>query len=80
MCGAILATIEELGRPSADQSRNLHSIVGRIRPSVEPLLDAELDHHTLVHKAVRANILASADHLRHGSEILEQLIQNEGLL
>ena len=79
-CGAVTATIEELGRPSADQSRNLRAIVERIRPSVEPLLSTGLhDEATLVRLAVRANILASADHLRHGSEILEQLILNEGL-
>jgi carbonic anhydrase len=29
---------------------------------------------------VRANIRASVDHLRHGSQILEQLIQDDGLL
>ena len=81
-CGAILATLEELGRPSRDQSKNLRTIVDRIRPSVEPLLAAELAHHhdTLVPLAVRANIRASANHLRHGSEILEQLIQDDGLL
>ena len=81
-CGAIEATLEELRRPSRDQSKNLHSIVDRIRPSVEPLLATELalHHDTLVPLAVRANIRASANHLRHGSEILEQLIQNEGLL
>lgn len=81
MCGAILATLEELARPSADRSRNLHSIVGRIRPSVEGLLDTDLKLRpdALVRQAVRANIRASADHLRHGSEVLERLIQNEGL-
>lgn len=81
-CGAILATLEELARPSADQSRNLRSIVDRIRPSVEALLDADAGHQSdaLVHRAVRANIRASANHLRHGSELLEQLIQNDGLL
>jgi carbonic anhydrase len=81
-CGAIQATIEELQRPSENQSRNLRSIVDRVRPSVEPLLETELrhDHEGLVHHAVRANIRASANHLRHGSEIIEQLIQNEGLL
>ena len=31
-------------------------------------------------QAVRANIRASVDHLRHGSEVLEQLIANDGLL
>ncbi len=81
-CGAILATLEELGRPSESQSRNLRSIVDRIRPSVEPLFARGLGSHpdALVREAVRANIRASADHLRHGSEILEQLIQKDGLL
>ena len=80
-CGAILATLEELGRPSTDRSRNLRSIVDRIRPSVEPLLETELGRHpdALVRQAVRANIRASADHLRHGSEVLEQLIRKDGL-
>ncbi|MFN2444176.1 MAG: carbonic anhydrase [Vicinamibacterales bacterium] len=80
-CGAILATLEELARPSANQSRNLRSIVDRIRPSVEALLTTELGHHAdaLVGQAVRANIRASADHLRHGSEVLEQLTR-KGLL
>jgi carbonic anhydrase len=81
-CGAILATIEELGRRSEEQSRNLRMIVNRIRPSVEPLLESDPNrpHEQLVRRAVRANIRMSANHLRHGSEVLEQLIQNEGLL
>jgi carbonic anhydrase len=81
-CGAILATIEELRRPSEAQSKNLHAIVDRVRPSVETLMatGTQLDHTSLVREAVRANIRASVDHLRHGSEILELLIQNEGLL
>jgi len=79
-CGAITATLEELGRPSHDQSRNLRSIVDRVRPSVEGLLGAGLDQATLVEQAVRANIRASANHLRHGSEVLEQLIQHNELL
>jgi carbonic anhydrase len=81
-CGAVLATLEEIGRRSADQSRNLRSIVERIRPSVEALLATELEHDAdaLMHEAVRANIRASASHLRHGSEVLEQLIQKDRLL
>jgi carbonic anhydrase len=80
-CGAILATLEELQQPT-DQSRNLRSIVDRVRPSVEALLSTELRHdpEALVRQAVRANIRASADHLRHGSEVLEQLVQTNGLL
>jgi carbonic anhydrase len=79
-CGAILATLEQVRRRSEDQSRNLRTIVDRIRPSVEALLATGLDEEALVRQSVRANIRASADHLRHGSEMLEQLIQNDGLL
>jgi carbonic anhydrase len=80
-CGAILATLQELRRRSEDQSRNLRSIVDRIRPCVEPLLGTELGHDpdTLMRLAVRANIRMSANHLRHGSEVLEQLIEEDGL-
>jgi carbonic anhydrase len=79
-CGAILATLEELHRPAENQSHNLRSIVDRVRPSVEGLLHLQLDEDALVKHAVRANIRASVDHLRHGSQVLEQLIQDEGLL
>jgi carbonic anhydrase len=81
-CGAILATLEELVRPTQEQSRNLRSIVDRIRPSVEPLLATDVGHdpETLVRLAVRANVSASANHLRHGSEVLELLIQKGKLL
>ena len=81
-CGAITATLEELGRNSREQSPNLRSIVNRVRPAVQPLLSTSLanDPQALVRHAVRANIRMSADHLRHGSELLEQLIQNAGLL
>jgi carbonic anhydrase len=81
-CGAILATLEELQMPTANQSRNLRSIVDRVRPSVEGLLATDFRHDldALVKQAVRANIRASVDHLRHGSQILEQLIRDDGLL
>ncbi|HVH25311.1 MAG TPA: carbonic anhydrase [Vicinamibacterales bacterium] len=81
-CGAVLATLEELQRPTDSQSRHLRSIVDRVRPSVEALLTTELRHDpdALVRQAVRANIRVSANHLRHGSEVLEHLIQNDGLL
>ena len=80
-CGAITATLEALSGSANPESRNLRSIVDRVRPSVEALLQTELRHqpHALVQHAVRANIRKSADHLRHGSEILEQLIANDGL-
>ena len=81
-CGAVLATIEELLGPATTQSRNLRSIVDRVRPSVEALLATELRHNPadLMRQAVRANVRASANHLRHGSDVLEPRIQGGGLL
>lgn len=80
-CGAVLATLEELGRPTEERSRHLRSIVDRIRPAVQPLVELHGDHscEAVVHQSVRANIRASANQLRHGSQLLEQLIQTDGL-
>jgi len=80
-CGAILATLDELARPSEGRSPNLRSIVDRVRPSVESLLATDLRHdrEALVAQATRANVRASVDHLRHGSQILERLIAEDGL-
>ena len=81
-CGAICATVEELKRPNAEQSLNIKSIVDRIRPSVEPFKVTELwnDVDELVEQAMRANVRASANQLRHGSSLLEKLSEKEGLL
>lgn len=81
-CGAIAATIEELQRPAEHQSRNLLSIVDRVRPSVEGLFKSELrkDLPALSRLAIRANVGVSVSHLRYGSEMLERLGQQEGLL
>jgi carbonic anhydrase len=82
-CGAVKATLEELRSPSdSAHSRNLRSIVGRIRPAVESLLATEVakDADALADAACRANVRASADQLRHGSEIIERLCAEDGLL
>jgi carbonic anhydrase len=81
-CGVILTTLEQLRRPPENQSRNLHSIVDLVRPAVQGLLATNLahDHDALVQHAVRANIRASVQHLRHGSDIIENLIRNAGLM
>ena len=80
-CGAILATLEELEQPSESRSPNLRRIVDAILPSVEDLFQANQGGHRedLVQAAVRANIRASVNHLRQGSEILEKLIREEWL-
>ena len=74
-CGAIAATLEALQEPDAVRSRNLHSIIDRVRPSVEALISRGLDGDALAHEAVRANVSASVEQLRHGSEIIEGLVQ-----
>jgi carbonic anhydrase len=81
-CGAIQATLQQLQRPVENQSHNLHSIVDFIRPGIVGLLSTDLknDHEALVHAACRANIRASVNHLRHGSDIIENLTQNAGLV
>lgn len=81
-CGAILATLDELTSDNNEPSKNIRSIVDRVKPSVEGLLHTELrhDHDALVNEAVRANVRASTNHLRHGSEIIEKLVDNDGLL
>jgi len=81
-CGAVLATLEELTQQVRHPSANLRSIVDRVRPSVETLLATDLrnDFDELTHQAVRANVRASTNHLRHGSEVLENLIRKGRLL
>jgi carbonic anhydrase len=81
-CGAIEATLEELQRPTESQSKNLRSIVDRIRPAVQHLVPARPggDPAALTNRAVRANVSMSAKQLRHGSDVLEQLTRSDGLL
>jgi len=81
MCGAVKATLEEIKRPSDETSLNVLSIVSRIRPSVELLFETDLhdDPEQLLKTAIRSNILASTNSLRHGSEMLEQLILEDRL-
>lgn len=82
LCGAVMATLEELERPLESRSPNLRSIVDRIRPAIERLLESELerDAEDLLRQAIRANVRTCAGSLRHGSPILERLIERDGLV
>lgn len=82
MCGAVTATLQQLEQPTEGRSLNLRSIVDRIEPAVATLMETDLrnDPNALLHHAIRANVRASASHLRSGSVILENLCQNDGLL
>lgn len=77
-CGVIQATLDELSLDTRHRSPNLRAIVDRVRPSVEPVLQSfngEVNADSMK-KATEANVKASVQHLRHGSLMLEQLIDN----
>jgi carbonic anhydrase len=74
-CGAIDATLEAIESQASPASRNLMSIVDRVRPSIESLVATDLarDPARLRREAIRANVRTSVNQLRHSSEMLEQL-------
>ncbi len=81
-CGAVQATLSEMAQPPAERSPNLSAIVDRIRPALESLWSerGSKEPGDLLADAVRANVQASAAQLREGSTILENLMDNDGLL
>lgn len=81
-CGAVSATLEQLQHPEETRSKNLRSIVDRISPSVGGLLESDLKDNpeALLEAAVEANIRASVEQLRQGSDILKQLVESRELL
>jgi carbonic anhydrase len=81
MCGGVGATLDVLQKRANASSAGLMSIVDRIRPAVEPLLQTELagQPDALMRASIRANVRASANHLRHGSAIIERMVAERGL-
>ena len=80
-CGAIDAAIEAVSHANGPASRNLESIVNRVRPSIEQLVATHTgDREALRREAMRANVRASVKNLRHGSDIIERLAAHDGLL
>ena len=80
-CGAVEATLGQLAEAPDKQSKNISAIVDRIRPAVAALAaDPALKGDDLLEQAVRANVEAAVHALRHGSEIIEQLVASERLL
>jgi carbonic anhydrase len=81
-CGAVEATLDQLRLATEARSRNLQSIVDRIRPAIAGLVNTELgkNKELLMQVAVRTNVSMSANFLRHGSTIIEQMIADGKLL
>ena len=80
-CGAVAATLSEMEQPDNSTSRNLRSIVERIEPSIKPLMERGPwdDQQHLMNAAVRANVRASVQNLKSGSQILEELLAEKKL-
>lgn len=81
-CGAITTTIESIQSGDAEESKNIGSIIDWIRPSVERVLaeNPGAEDQELVNQAVRSNVRSAAENLRHGSDLLEKLIRDDGLV
>ncbi|HXX29205.1 MAG TPA: carbonic anhydrase [Myxococcaceae bacterium] len=72
-CGAIAATVKAIETGLGPESKNIRAITDRIAPHIQGLVRAG-DPGRVLREAVRANVRASADHLRHGSRLLEELV------
>lgn len=85
-CGAVSACVDTLINPEQYYSPNLQSIVDRIRPSVYNLHeimtagDKTADMAEFMSRAVRANVRMSVSQLKHGSRILEDLVNSGQLM
>jgi carbonic anhydrase len=72
-CGAIAATMSALATGLGPESKNLRAITDRIAPHIEVIAQRGSGPDTM-REAMQANVRASVDHLRHGSQILEELV------
>jgi len=75
-CGAVTATVKAIETGLGPESKNIRSITDRIAPHIEPLVRPG-EPAAILREAVRANVRASTDHLRHGSVILEELVLSQ---
>jgi carbonic anhydrase len=74
-CGAVHAIIKALQTGMGSDSKNIRAITDRIGPHLAALVrPGDADADTVMHDAIRANVRASVDHLRHGSRLLEDLV------
>lgn len=79
-CGAVDATVRAIRSGAGPESKNIRSITDRIAPHVAEIAKLDVAHEAVVDMAVRANVRASVDHLRHGSQLLEELVASGDLV
>ncbi|MBI4083440.1 MAG: carbonic anhydrase [Candidatus Lambdaproteobacteria bacterium] len=84
LCGAINATIRTIETGYGPESRNIRDITDRIAPHIAALARAGAGSAAgagsepsadVARECLRANVRASAAHLRHGSQLLEELVR-----
>jgi carbonic anhydrase len=78
-CGAVKATVNALVDGTLPPSENIRDIVDRIAPSIAEVIRTAGRDESAIRAATRANVRASANHLRHASRIIEKRI-TEGRL
>ncbi|MEE2775653.1 MAG: carbonic anhydrase [Acidobacteriota bacterium] len=78
-CSAIAAALADIESTAAPISGSLRTIVNRVRPSIEPLLESSVaaDREQLVHSAVRANVEAAAANLAESPVLAPRVARGE---
>jgi carbonic anhydrase len=72
-CGAVSATVNAIQTGLGPESKNIQTITDRIRPHIQGLIRPGEGLQAMP-EAIRANVRASVDHLRHGTRLLEDLV------
>jgi carbonic anhydrase len=75
-CGAVGATVDALASGKPALSENVRDIVDRIAPGIAELVRREGRNDEVVRTAIRTNVRVAANHLRHGSRLLEDLVRS----
>ena len=73
-CGAVAATVKAIETGLGPESKNIRAITDRIAPHIQGLVHPGEPDATVLREAIRANVRASVDHLRHGSQLIEELV------
>lgn len=72
-CGAVAATVQAIRTGLGPESKNIRSITDRIAPHIESYIRLN-DSESGLREAIRMNVRTSADQLRHGSPLVEDLV------